>query len=77
MAIGHAIVSLDRFFHLIGDQGPIVAFVSAQLDNPRPATRRNAAAFLKGHCPGAALTVKEGAFPSPARELTGYKRLPS
>ena len=49
VAIGHAILSLDRFFHLIGDQGAIIAFASAQLDNPRPATRKKAAAFLKKH----------------------------
>jgi hypothetical protein len=49
VAIGHAIVSLDRFFHLIGDKGAIVAFVSTELDNPRPATRRKAALFVKRH----------------------------
>jgi hypothetical protein len=52
VAIGHAIVSLDRFFHLIGDQGAIIDFVSAQLDNPRPATHKKAAAFLKKHFTG-------------------------
>ena len=49
VAVGHAIVSLDRFFHLVGDKRAIIAFVSAQLDNPRPATRKKAALFVKRH----------------------------
>jgi len=52
VAVGHAIVSLDAFFHLIGDRDAVIAFVSAQLDNPRPATRKKAAAFLKKHSSG-------------------------
>jgi hypothetical protein len=47
VAIGHAIRSLDRFFPSIPRRRQVLDFVSRQLDNPRPATRRKAAAFLK------------------------------
>ncbi len=47
VAIGHAIKSLDRFFPSISDSRGVLDFVSRQLENPRPATRRKAAAFLK------------------------------
>ncbi|MBZ5580857.1 MAG: hypothetical protein LAQ30_01400 [Acidobacteriia bacterium] len=47
VAIGHAIVSLGQFFHLLAGQDAAVAFVTAQLENPRPATRKKAEAFLK------------------------------
>ena len=47
VAIGRAIVSLDRFFHLIEDKGAVIAFVSEEADNSRPGTRRKAALFAK------------------------------
>jgi hypothetical protein len=47
IAIGHAITALDRFFTLIPDQKPVVAFVRRQLDNSRPATRKKAEKFFK------------------------------
>lgn len=62
VAIGHAILSLDRFFPLIGDQRAIIAFVSAQLDNPRPATAKKAAAFLKRHGAARAVPGREHAM---------------
>lgn len=46
VAIGHAVLSLDRFFDLIGDKKAALRFVRAQLENPRPATRAKARAFL-------------------------------
>jgi hypothetical protein len=46
VAIGHAIQALGRFFELAGDRKAILGFVSQQLDNPRPATRKKAEAFL-------------------------------
>jgi hypothetical protein len=51
VAIGHAVQSLDRFFHLIDDKPAVLRFVRAQKENPRPATRRKAQAFLKKHAP--------------------------
>ena len=47
IAIGHAIESLGRFMHLLTNRAPVVTFVRAQLDNPRPATRRKAEKFLR------------------------------
>jgi len=47
VAIGHAVQALDRFFPLIPNQRPVIAFVRKQVDNPRPATRRKAAKFLQ------------------------------
>jgi hypothetical protein len=47
VAIGHAIQSLDRFFSLIQKRKPVLEFVQAQLENPRPATRKKAQTFLK------------------------------
>lgn len=49
VAIGHAIQALCAFFDVIRDQGPVVRFVRAQLENPRPATRSKAQNFLKRH----------------------------
>ena len=53
VATGHAIQALGKFVNLVEDQGAVVAFVRAQLDNPRPATRKKAEAFLRkrgGRC---------------------------
>jgi hypothetical protein len=47
VAIGHAIRSFDRFFRHVGNKRPVLAFVTRQLDNPRPATRKKAERFLK------------------------------
>lgn len=49
VAIGHAIKSFDSFFKVIQDQAPILRFVTRQLKNSRPATRRKAIQFLKRH----------------------------
>jgi hypothetical protein len=50
VAIGHAIQSLGRFFEFIEDKKAVVKFVRAQLENPRPATRAKARAFLAPPC---------------------------
>ena len=47
VAIGHAIKSFDRFFRHVGNQRPVLAFVTRQLDNPRPATHKKAGKFLQ------------------------------
>jgi len=47
IAIGHAIQSLNQFFPDIRRKKRILAFVGAQLENPRSATRKKAAKFLK------------------------------
>jgi hypothetical protein len=47
VAIGHAIKSFDRLFGHIKSRRPVLAFVTRQLDNPRPATRKKAERFLK------------------------------
>jgi hypothetical protein len=47
VAIGHAIKSFDRFFPHVKSRRPVLAFVTRQLDNPRPATRKKAEKFLK------------------------------
>jgi hypothetical protein len=47
VAMGHAIKSFDRFFRHVKNQRSVVAFVTRQLDNPRPATRKKAERFLK------------------------------
>jgi hypothetical protein len=47
VAIGHAVVSLSRFWHLIQDREPVMDFVRSQLDNTRPSTREKAERFLK------------------------------
>ena len=49
VAIGHAIESLELFFEGIGDKPAVLRFVSAQRDNPRPATGRKALHFLAKH----------------------------
>jgi hypothetical protein len=49
VATGHALQSLGRFFDLIEDQRAVVVFARAQLENPRPSTRRKAEEFLKKH----------------------------
>jgi hypothetical protein len=47
VAIGHAIQSFDRLFGQVKQKRPVLAFVTRQLDNPRPATRKKAEKFLK------------------------------
>ena len=51
VAIGHAIESFDRFFHLLNvkEQKTVVKFVRRQLDNRRNAVRKKAATFIKRH----------------------------
>jgi hypothetical protein len=49
VAIGHAIKALDQFFGLLEHPKPVRRFVRKQLQNPRPATRKKAEAFLKKH----------------------------
>jgi hypothetical protein len=44
---GHAIQSLDRFFEHIQSKKRVLAFVEAELANPRPATRKKAERFLR------------------------------
>ncbi len=46
VAIGHALRAFDRFFPLLQNQCPVLAFAKKQLANPRPATRRHAQRFL-------------------------------
>jgi hypothetical protein len=47
VAIGHAIHALDRMWTVIVNRGPVLAFIGAQLENPRAPTRNKAARFLK------------------------------
>jgi hypothetical protein len=47
VAIGHAIKSFDKWLGHVGNKRPVLAFVTRQLDNPRPATRKKAEKFLK------------------------------
>ncbi len=47
VAIGHAILALSDFFHLVRDPGPALRFVRRQLKNPRNATRKKAERFLQ------------------------------
>jgi hypothetical protein len=47
VAIGHAIKSFDKVFGHVKNRRPALAFVTRQLDNPRPATRKKAQKFLK------------------------------
>jgi hypothetical protein len=47
VAIGHAISSFDKLFRHVQNRRPVLAFVTRQLDNPRPATRKKAEKFLK------------------------------
>jgi HEAT repeat protein len=47
VAIGHAIVALGDMLPLLRNPAPTVAFVRRQTRNPRPATRRKAARFLR------------------------------
>jgi hypothetical protein len=49
VAIGHAILALGQFYHLIDDQPAVLRFVHAQRANPRPATAAKARAFLAKH----------------------------
>ncbi len=56
VAIGHAILALGRFYHLIGDKPAVLRFARAQRDNPRPATAAKARAFLTKH--GAARSAR-------------------
>jgi len=51
IAIGQAIVALDRIFDLLRDKKLILRFVSGQLGSTRPATRAKAARFLKRRHP--------------------------
>lgn len=47
VAIGHAIESLGKFYHLLQKPGEVESFVRKQLKNPRQAARRKAEAFLR------------------------------
>lgn len=49
IAIGHAIQSFDRFFHLIKEKEPVIRLIKRQLENSRPATRKKAERFLRKH----------------------------
>jgi hypothetical protein len=46
VAIGHAIRALDQLLPLVNDRAPVLEMVQRQLGNPRPATRKKAAALL-------------------------------
>ena len=47
IAIGHAIKSFHKFFDQIKDKKPVIDFISKQLDNSRPGTKKVAEKFLK------------------------------
>lgn len=47
VAIGHAIKSLDQFFSLVKNKRSVLEFVTGQLANTSPATRKKAERFLK------------------------------
>jgi hypothetical protein len=49
VAGGAALQSLDQFFPQVRQRGSVLAMARRQLDNPRPATRRKAAALLRRH----------------------------
>jgi hypothetical protein len=53
VAIGHAILALERFWAGISGRRAVIRFVERQLDNPRPATRRKAERFLRRHADAA------------------------
>ena len=46
VAAGHAIQALDRFFHHVQRKEVVLAFVAAQLESSRPATRKKAERFV-------------------------------
>ncbi len=46
---GHLVDCFDRYFHLSSQQDRILAFVTAQINSPRKAVAKQAAAFLKKH----------------------------
>jgi len=47
VAIGHAIRAFDRIYPLVPDRKPVFEFVTRQLENTRPATRRKAEQFRR------------------------------
>jgi hypothetical protein len=49
VACGHAILALEDCYNQVVQKGPVIDFVKRQLENPRNATRKKAAAFLKRH----------------------------
>ncbi len=52
VAMGHALRAFDQFFLSVQDRAPVMAFARRQLANPRQATQRHAARFLKHWAPG-------------------------
>jgi hypothetical protein len=75
VAIGHAIESFGRFFHLLEAQekAAVVKFVRRQLANRRNAVRKKAAAFLKRH----ATSPAGKSQPLPPNAFIGQTRPPS
>ncbi len=49
IALGHAIASLDRFYHQIKDKKSVVKLIKEQRKNSRNATRKKAEKFIKKH----------------------------
>jgi hypothetical protein len=47
VVIGHALLALGEFFHLLKQPAPVIQFVTAQTANPRPATRKKAGKLPK------------------------------
>lgn len=60
VAIGHAIRALEQFFAVIGDQRAVQMFVRRQMNDSRPATRREAERFLKKTTKGGRRVAKQG-----------------
>ncbi len=47
IAIGHAIKSFHKFFNQIENKKPVIDFISNQIENTRPGTKKAAEKFLK------------------------------
>lgn len=49
VAIGHAIDTFDRIYDAINHKGPVIAFVTRQLENSRSSVVKKAKKFIKHH----------------------------
>jgi hypothetical protein len=69
VAIGHAIQALDGCLDVAADKAAVLAFVKAQLDNPRLATRKKAHAFLRKYADRPA-ALSRGTTPTTRRRAS-------
>lgn len=49
VAIGHAIDTFDHIYDAINHKGPVIAFVTRQLENSRNSVVKKAKRFIKRH----------------------------